>query len=244
MQSIDTSTIRRLGADDAIVVRLDGAMAAFGLGPPTATGAATARLQAAACDLRGDPVAVAWLVQVHGRDLVHVDRWSADGCVSEADALVTAEPNRALAVWTADCVPMLLASRRTIAAVHAGWRGCAAGVLEATVSYVSRCCDEPVAGIQALLGPAIGADHYQVGDEVVDALRARSLAPDEWLLPGSHVDLRRYATDRLVACGVPSESIHLVGGCTACDPRLASYRRSGDAAGRQWSLIIRSPESG
>ena len=239
MQPIDTTTGRRLGNDHAIVIRLEGAVAAFGLGPPAAAVADTARLRAAASDLSDGPVAVAWLVQVHGNDLVEVGERSPDGCVGEADALVTAEPKRALAVWTADCVPMLLAARRTIAAVHAGWRGCAAGVVEATVSYLARNSNEPVEAIQALLGPAIGADHYQVGEEVVDALRVRSPTSDGWLLPESRVDLRSYAADRLVATGVPSASITRVGGCTACDSELASYRRDAADAGRQWSMVIR-----
>lgn len=158
-----------------------------------------------------------------------------------ADAGVTS-PGRALVgVTTADCVPVLLLDRRTraAAAVHAGWRGAAGGVLEAAVAHLVREHDVEAATLEAAIGPAIGSCCYEVGAEVRDAFVARSghLTDPAWddRGPKPRLDLRHAVELMLRAGGVGD--VALVGGCTKCDPRLHSFRRDGAASGRQLSFI-------
>lgn len=158
-----------------------------------------------------------------------------------ADAAATS-PGRALVgVTTADCVPVLLLDRRAraAAAVHAGWRGAAGGVLEAAVAHLNREHAVDATDLDAVIGPAIGPCCYEVGSEVRDAFVAHSgrLTAAAWddRGPKPHLDLRRAVELTLRASGVGSTA--LVGGCTRCDPRLHSFRRDGAAAGRQLSFI-------
>lgn len=189
------------------------------------------RRLAAALEL---PAAPAWLRQVHG------DRVVEAGCGErpEADAAVAFGPERVCVVLTADCLPVLFCDRAgsRVAAAHAGWRGLAAGVLEATVARL----DCPPGALLAWLGPAIGPEVFEVGGEV----RATFLAQDpgaagcfrpspagRWL-----ADLYALARRRLAAAGVTA--VYGGGFCTLSEPgRFYSYRRDGQASGRMASLI-------
>ena len=138
---------------------------------------------------------------------------------------------------TADCLPVLLCTRHgdRVAAAHAGWRGLAGGVLEATVAALAA----PPEHLLAWLGPCIGPARFEVGAEVRDAFLAadpgagdafRAHGPDHWLADLSHLAYRR-----LAASGVAT--IHGGGWCTAGDPeRFFSYRRDG-ATGRMGTII-------
>jgi YfiH family protein len=181
----------------------------------------------------GLPEAPLWLRQVHG---VAVAEAPGDGGEEpEADAAIARGPGRVLAILTADCLPVLFTSSdgETIAAAHAGWRGLAAGVLESTVARMDAH------GVQAWLGPAIGAASYEVGEEVRAAFvdvdpgaEAAFMAtrPGHWLC-----DLYVLARRKLAGAGVTQVS----GGDfdTFRDDRLYSYRRDGAASGRFASLI-------
>jgi copper oxidase (laccase) domain-containing protein len=90
--------------------------------------------------------------------------------------------------------------------------------------------------VRAYLGPAISAANYQVGPEVIAALRATGVDETSWL-DGDRVGLREFLGAQLSQVGV--DRVTTVGGCTFADPTLASYRRDGDRAGRQWSLVHR-----
>lgn len=184
------------------------------------------------------PQAPHWLRQVHGTSVVRVTSQSAHD-VPEADAAVTSDPDIVLAILTADCLPVLFASKdgARIGAAHAGWRGLAAGVLEATVAAMGVSPEQ----INAWLGPAIGAKSYEVGAEVRDAFVARDRSAeaaftesgsDHWLC-----DLYALATQRLHACGV--RMIHGGGFDTRSDERFYSYRRD-PRTGRFASLIWRT----
>ena len=128
-------------------------------------------------------------------------------------------------VLTADCVPVVLGAGGAVAALHAGWRGLAAGVLEEGVRAL-----HDVGGVGdavAVVGPCAGACCYEVGDEVhavfVGAHRH-----------GRAIDLRAIARERLRAAGI--DEVRDVGGCTICEKRFFSYRREGARAGRQAGL--------
>lgn len=188
------------------------------------------------------PAEPLWLKQVHGIAVACAD---ASTGIPEADAAVAREPGSVCAVMTADCLPVLLCDRQgtVVAAAHAGWRGLAAGVIEAAVAEMRR---EP-AELVAWLGPAIGPQAFEVGEEVRQVFLANNpgansafklrltphaspLTEQKWL-----ADIYQLARRRLAALGVTRIS----GGeyCTFSDrERFFSYRRDG-ATGRMATLI-------
>lgn len=182
----------------------------------------------------GVPSRPVWLSQVHGATVVRADEVTPG---VEADAAVTSRPRVVCAVLTADCLPVLLSDDEgtVVAAAHAGWRGLGAGILESTVL---RLAVEP-SRLHAWLGPGIGPDSFEVGDEVrrcfteADPSAAAHFRRNDrgrWW-----ADLPALATRRLEVCGV--RSIHASGLCTFADrDRFFSYRRDG-ACGRMATLI-------
>ena len=182
------------------------------------------------------PPDLAWARQVHSARSLSVER---PGLGGEGDAMTTRREGLALAVFTADCLPVLLATSDSIAAVHAGWRGLVGGVLGVAV----RGLDDSHAP-RAWIGPAIGACCYEVGDEVAIAV-ADASAPSV-LRRGRrekpHLDLAAAARHQLVAAGVAAADITTIDLCTRCQlDRLWSYRRDRDAAGRNVAFIWRQP---
>jgi YfiH family protein len=180
------------------------------------------------------PSAPHWLKQVHGTTIADA---ATAGEGVEADGSWTNCADCVCAVLTADCLPVLLSDREgsCVAAVHAGWRGLAAGVIEAAVSKL-----QPVGGdLLAWLGPAIGPRAFAVGDDVKDIFVGhdpRAAAAFTTLPDGSlYADLYSLARQRLAAVGVHD----VFGGqfCTATDAeRFFSYRRDG-VTGRMATLI-------
>jgi YfiH family protein len=144
----------------------------------------------------------------------------------------------ALGIWTADCVPVLLAAGTAVAAVHAGWRGAAAEIVPKAVQLIGEISCLNSSSVQVCLGPAVGPCHYQVGDEVVEALRTSGVAERHWL-ENDRVDLRAFIKGQLIGLGVIPDEIETVGRCTACSPQHASFRRDRELAGRQLSFIVR-----
>ncbi len=175
----------------------------------------------------------AWLRQVHGTAVVE----ALPEQDAEADASWTATPGVACAIMTADCLPALFCDRAgtRVAAAHAGWRGLAAGVLEATLDALALPADQ----VLVWLGPAIGAQAFEVGAEVREAFIAQHPQAAEAFRPSHNAgkfmaDIYQLARIRLAARGVTA----VYGGdfCTYNDPRFYSYRRSAQA-GRFASLI-------
>ena len=176
--------------------------------------------------LPGEPL---WLRQVHGTRVVNLDESPSD---PQGDAAVTRKRNRVCAIRVADCMPVLFADTQgtVIGAAHAGWRGLAAGVLEATLDEMKISGTRVV----AWLGPAIGPKVYEVGDEVRAAFKEKNAfspaRPGHWLL-----DLYAVARQRLHSRGVQ----RIFGGseCTYSDAaRFYSYRREG-STGRMAALV-------
>jgi len=225
-----------VGHDRALVRRDDAVEMAFGLGPAIGTAREPSRLTAI---LDNRIRRLRYCDQIHGQTIHEV---SAGGLevmsLGSGDGLVTTAPGTALLVWTADCVPVLLAGDGIVAAVHSGWRGCAVDVVGAAVARLARHGVHPET-LRVALGPAVCGACYQVGPEVPEALRRFDLDDSLWL-SGKHVDLRGFLAARLEALGVAVENIETVGSCTVESPRLASYRRDGAAAGRQWAMIVLS----
>jgi YfiH family protein len=166
----------------------------------------------------------------------------------EADIVMTDDPSVALAIQVADCVPLLLADTRSgaVAAVHAGWRGTAAGAAPTAVAALAREFGARPDTLLVAQGPSIGPCCYAVGDELVDAFRAAGFTRevDRWFTRdgdgGLRLDLWTANRDQLLASGVPAAAIHQAGLCTASHPELfASYRRDGPGTGRI-AAVIRS----
>lgn len=188
------------------------------------------RLAAAA----GLPVMPHWLEQVHGTEVINLDKTSPASLTG--DAAYTTRKDRVCAVMTADCLPVLFCSAdgREVAAAHAGWRGLQAGVLEQTLRHFrARSAD-----ILAWMGPAIGPQQFEVGGEVREAFMQGDPAADCAFIPRNGkflADIYQLARLRLQAAGVSQ----VFGGddCTVSDAgRFFSYRRDG-TTGRMATLI-------
>ncbi len=175
-----------------------------------------------------------WLRQVHGTRVMRVDGTTVG---QEYDAAYTDRAGEICAIMAADCLPVLLCDREgtMVAAAHAGWRGLAAGVLEATLAAMGIAPES----LLAWLGPAIGPNVYEVGDEVRDAftrgqpeaeLAFEAAGNGKWLC-----DLYQLAGQRLLRAGV--RQIYGGGFCTCRErERFFSYRRDGEC-GRMGTLI-------
>ena len=183
----------------------------------------------------GLPAEPVWLEQVHGKTVVRADT-VPNGEVPRADAAWTDRAGVICAVLTADCLPVLFCDRAgtRVAAAHAGWRGLAAGVLEATLATLGVPGDE----ILAWLGPAIGRESYEVDETVRTAFLAADPAAETAFTPTRpghwHLDLCAAARSRLEAHGV---TVHGGDRCTCREAdRFYSYRRDG-LTGRMASVI-------
>jgi len=182
-----------------------------------------------------------WLQQVHSSKIIDLDQLQHD-CI--ADGSTTRRSGTACVVMTADCLPVLLTDSegKRIMAIHAGWRGLANGILESGVQQFSDNMD-----ILAWLGPAIGPDRFEVGEEVIEQLSTDFSGKADWYrnLPGSNkylADLYKLASYRLQQAGVTD----VTGGgyCTFSDEnRFYSYRRQGDC-GRMATLIWLDHQAG
>jgi polyphenol oxidase len=182
----------------------------------------------------GLPAEPVWLQQVHGVEVADLDVADDGAC---ADAAVTRGPGRVCVIQVADCMPVLFsaADGSAVGAAHAGWRGLAGGVLEETVRHLGV----PAPQLIAWLGPTIGRDHFEVGDEVRAAFMSHdpdaassfeANARGRW-----QCDLYALARRRLVALGV--RDVFDGGWCTYADEeRFFSYRRDGQC-GRMAALV-------
>lgn len=179
-------------------------------------------------DMRGDPkarravsdrlgISADWatVTQVHGGDALRVDR---PGVAGEADALVTTRPGLPLAVFTADCLGVVLSGPGSVGVAHAGWRGLAAGVLEAAAGLMAEVDGPPRS---AALGPAIGPCCFEVGDEVAE-LFPDQVATTSW--GTTSVDLAGAAASILDGIDLSRDRR-----CTACGGGF-SHRKSGTGA--------------
>lgn len=196
------------------------------------------------------PKAPVWLAQVHGVRVIDPAMLDPAAPPPEADAAHTRQPGSPCAVLTADCLPILLCAGRRggmttagaateVAAIHAGWRGLADGVIEATAAAMQT----PPQDWLAWIGPCIGPAAFECGEEVLEAFcrdrpevhaafRPHPAQAGRWL-----GDLPAIARQRLAALGVPAAAVYGGDVCTVSDPaRFYSFRRDG-LSGRMASLI-------
>jgi YfiH family protein len=184
-----------------------------------------------------------YLHQIHGAKVVRAARDRPHDNNLKGDALVSDDPGRVLSVRVADCVPILLSSDdgRTVAAVHAGWRGVIAGVVIAALDEMNRRSDLPARRIVAAIGPSIGFNAFEVGPEVVDEFE-RAFgpgAPARRRPDGKgHVDLRESLRRQLLSAGFCETRIDMTDRCTYVHTEeFFSHRRDKGITGRMAALI-------
>lgn len=192
------------------------------------------------------PEEPAWLTQVHGVAVARLSAAAAAPSPPQADAAITRIPGRVCAIQVADCMPVLFAARdgTAVGAAHAGWRGLAGGVLEATLAALAA---EPYSiapdHLIAWLGPAIGPEHFEVGEEVRAAFLACDAGAQSAFVHNTRgrwlCDLYALARRRLAAAGV--RDVYGGGWCTYADPaQYYSFRRDRQC-GRMAALIWIEP---
>jgi YfiH family protein len=180
---------------------------------------------------------VFWRKQVHGDDIL-----AAHGPVEsvkdypDADAFITDEKNLALAIRTADCVPVFIFDprRRAIGLAHAGWKGTYQSIAARTVHKMQAEYASRIADLKVVLGPGIRKCCYQVGEEFRDNFPSY-VEDREGLLYADMISANR---DQLLRAGVGQENILDSGTCTCCNKDYFSFRRDGLKAGRMISLIM------
>lgn len=182
--------------------------------------------------------------QCHSAKIAIVDS-EAPLAFEETDALITGDPSLAIAVVTADCVPILLhdPKKRLIAAVHAGWKGCVKRILSETVQKIKSGFGSKAENIYAGIGPCISQPNYEVGEEVVSAVRSLGGAYGKFcietaLAGKAKIDLAGISKEQLLEAGLPEKNIEVSGTCTFSNPNsFFSARRDGFSTGRFVSLI-------
>lgn len=204
--------------------------------------------------LTGAPAA--WLDQVHGARIEDagavIDSCSASDSPPmgiQADAAVTDRAGTVCVVMVADCLPVLFCDKagRAVGAAHAGWRGLAAGIVEKTAAQVAKLGTSSLHEVHAWLGPAIGRQAFEVGEDVLDAFMdgASAAQRDATAAAFSARETRhKYLADiyalarlRLTALGVPAQNVHGGDYCTVTDDqRFYSYRRD-KTTGRMAAMI-------
>ena len=196
--------------------------------------------------LRGDldlSVEPTWLTQIHGDRLICLDEANiGEKIAPEADASYTTQVNKICVVMTADCLPVLVAAKdgSVVAAIHAGWKGLAIGIVEKSLQTILQRTHKTAADFMVWLGPAISGEKFEVGSEVrqqfldVDAKSVAAFVEhgeDKWLC-----NMYLIVRQRLLGVGVGD----IYGGefCTYSDvERFYSYRRDGKRVGRMASII-------
>ena len=182
--------------------------------------------------------------QVHGSVVRHVQSGDDPKALihEHADALATRDMGLAIGVRTADCVPILVHDAETgaVAAIHAGWRGVACGIVPNAIGHLSHLAKGT--DLVAAIGPCISVDAFEVGEEVVDAFESVLPVPEvirRDLGAKPHIDLRLAVRAQLRSVGIADARIEDVPGCTFKDrTRFFSHRRDGARSGRLLAAIV------
>lgn len=187
--------------------------------------------------------------QVHQTRVLTVTDASPAGHQGEGDALLTALPGQPVGVFTADCLPVLIAAGPAVMAVHAGWKGTRQDITGKAVAALHAASGVPPVDMQVLMGPCIGSCCLELGDEVAAAFRAndeRDLACFSRGAAGKwRLDLRGLNVIQCLERGVPRAHIRHVHDCTRCLPdRYFSYRQMRGRNGTQFSFIALLPAAG
>ncbi|HEX3684066.1 MAG TPA: peptidoglycan editing factor PgeF [Bryobacteraceae bacterium] len=188
----------------------------------------------------GNPAADVTLRQIHSDRVVNAN--GLRDREREGDALVTDEIGRSIGIRTADCVPILMldAKNRAVAAVHAGWRGTAAGVVAQAIGRMRSDFGTDPQDIYAALGPCIRGCCYEVGQEVAEHFEAGTLQPASGATGKHRLNLAQANRRQMETAGVYPERIFDCDLCTTCQSaQFFSYRREPENPGRMMASISR-----
>ena len=179
---------------------------------------------------------LAWVKQTHGCEIVIADERFSSGALQEADALVTDKPNVAIAVRTADCLPIFIYDpvHKAIGIVHAGWKGTQQEIFKQTYLTMQAKYKTDFEDILVVFGPALRSCCYEVGREFLGHFPGAVFARDGKL----YMDLLKANREQLYSLGVEREQLFDCRVCTSCDKGYFSYRRDGDKAGRMVSVMM------
>jgi YfiH family protein len=184
-----------------------------------------------------------WVHQVHGNNVEMLNPDEDFDIHRCADAIVSRDARRSVSIRTADCVPILIASAdgKTVAAVHAGWKGIIAGVISAAIARMTVDRDQSASDFRAAIGPCIGREAFEVGAEVLAEFTRvfGDAAPVEVRDRGKgRVDLRASARLQLLACGLNGDRIDSTDRCTVDhSDEFFSHRREKGVTGRMAAVI-------
>jgi polyphenol oxidase len=196
----------------------------------------------------GRGIGLVTCTQVHGTDVVFAQNppagWRELG---RCDAIWTDRPKVAIGIKVADCLPVTIVddAHGVMANIHSGWRGASDAILPRTLDEMKRLSSFTPASSHAWLGPSIRSCCFEVGEEVVEAFRARYGEVTDCVVPGKgarpHFDLVRLSARLLAEGGVPEERIVDSGLCTRCEGSVFhSWRRVGAAAGRVLAIAVQA----
>lgn len=180
--------------------------------------------------------------QVHGTSVEVVTEETLGAPMSDADAVIYNLRNACIGISTADCIPVLCydPEHHCAAAIHAGWRGTVARIVEKAVAAMQQQFGTQPSVLQCVIGPSIGVDSFEVGDEVYEAffqagfdMSRMSVRKQKW-----HLDIKECNRMQLLSAGVKPENIHVSDIDTMTDDRFFSARREGAATGRILSGIV------
>lgn len=177
---------------------------------------------------------IAWQKQIHSDIVTVVENYGSCG---ESDAMITDKKGLALAVSSADCVPVFLFenSKKIIAAVHSGWRGTEKGILQKVVSKLVDQYNADTSELFAYIGPSISYKNYEVGKEVADLFNAKYIHSIKQKL---YLDVAGANYDMLINAGIPANQIEQSPLCSFEEQNLLhSFRRDGALSGRAWGVI-------
>lgn len=176
--------------------------------------------------------------QIHGK-CIHILVDKSHNAILEGDAFITDTPSVVCFVRTADCVPILIADvkRTAIAAVHAGWRGTAEDIVGETLHAMVREFGTDPSDCLASIGPHICGECYEVGGEVIDALKQLDIG-NSWQASKNYISLGEANSLLLTRAGIPSSNISFTGQCTYSNTHFASWRRDRLENERQFNFIM------
>lgn len=180
---------------------------------------------------------VTYLNQIHSDKIFIADNNSYCG-----DALITNEVDRAIGVFTADCVPIILIDHEhnAIATIHSGWKGTVNNIATKTIKEMIKTYNTDVSKLKVLIGPHIRKCCFEVGEEIIELFNKNKLFTKDMVINNRYIDLEGYILSCLKSEGVNSENIILVNLCTYCNSKLKmhSYRRDKLSYGRMFSFAF------
>jgi YfiH family protein len=186
--------------------------------------------------------------QVHGSSVAIVDEQTAgrgsesfSDAIGGVDSLITAHPDIPLALFFADCVPVVVAEpfRKVVSVIHAGWRGIFAGIIEKSVRKMAEFAGAGTENMLAFIGPSIGSCCFQVDNDLSERFKQRFKLHDTamWLSADNHIDLQELARLQLADCGIEKIRVSLMNLCTSCNNnKLFSYRAADGNTGRHAAI--------